>query len=66
MFSNPDKYEMAFAFPRDRNYGVYYQKGKTDVGTALTAALAALKADGTLAALATQYNIDPAVLETVK
>jgi polar amino acid transport system substrate-binding protein len=66
MFSNPDKYEMAFAFPRDRNYGVYYQKGKADVGAALTAALAALKADGTLAALATQHNIDPAVLETVK
>jgi polar amino acid transport system substrate-binding protein len=66
MFSNPDKYEMGFAFPRDKNYGVYYQKGKTDVGTALTAAIAALKADGTLAALATQYNIDPAVLDTVK
>jgi len=66
MFSNPDKYAMGFAFPRDKNYGVYYQKGKTDVGTALTAAIAALKADGTLAALATTYNIDPAVLETVK
>jgi polar amino acid transport system substrate-binding protein len=66
MFANPDKYAMGFAFPRDKNYGVYYQKGKTDVGTALTAAIAALKADGTLAALATTYNIDPAVLETVK
>jgi len=66
MFSNPDKYEMGFAFPRDKNYGVYFQKGKADVGTAVTAALAALKADGTLAALATQYNIDPAVLDTVK
>ena len=66
MFTNPDKYEMGFAFPRDKNYGVYFQKGKTDVGTAVTAALAALKADGTPAALATQYNIDPAVLDTVK
>ena len=66
MFSNPGKYEMGFAFPRDKNYGVYYGKGKTEVGTAITAALAALKADGSLAALATQYKIDPAVLETVK
>ena len=66
MFTNPNKYEMGFAFPRDKNYGVYYGKGKTDVGTAITAALAALKADGSLAALATKYNIDPAVLETVK
>jgi polar amino acid transport system substrate-binding protein len=66
MFTNPDTYEMGFAFPRDKNYGVYYGKGKTDVGTAITAALASLKADGSLAALATQYNIDAAVLETVK
>jgi len=66
MFTNPDKYALAFAFPRDRNYGVYYTKGKADLGTALTAALAALKADGSLAALATQYNIDPAVLDTVQ
>jgi polar amino acid transport system substrate-binding protein len=66
MFTNPGKYELAFAFPRDKNYGVYYGKGKADVGTAITAALAALKADGSLARLATQYNIDPAVLETVK
>jgi len=66
MYTNPNKYEMAFAFPRDRNYGIYYGKGLTDLGTALTAAVAALNADGTLAALATKNHIDPAVLQTVK
>jgi polar amino acid transport system substrate-binding protein len=66
MFTNPDKYEVAYELARDDNYGVYYGKGKADVGTAVTAALAALKTDGSLAALATQYNLDPAILDTVE
>lgn len=65
MFTNPDKYEIAYALPRDDNYGVYYGKGKADIGTAITAALAALKADGSLAALTTKYNMDPGLLDVV-
>ena len=65
LLKNPGKYEVAFAFPRDKNYGVYYGKGKADIGTAFTAAIAALKADGTLATIAAKYQIDPAVLDTV-
>jgi polar amino acid transport system substrate-binding protein len=65
MLKNPGKYEVAYALPRDDNYGAYYSKGKADVGTALTAALAALKADGSLAAIATKYAMDPAILDTV-
>jgi polar amino acid transport system substrate-binding protein len=63
---NPGKYEVAYALPRDDNYGVYYGKGKADLGTALTAALAALKADGSLAAIAEEYDMDPAILDTVE
>ncbi len=63
---NPGKYEVAYALPRDDNYGVYYGKGKADLGAALTAALAALKADGSLAAIATEYAMDPAILDTVE
>jgi polar amino acid transport system substrate-binding protein len=66
LLKHPTEYEVGFAFPHDKNYGVYYGKGKTDIGTALTAAIAALKADGTLAAIATQYQMDPATLDTVK
>lgn len=66
MFTHPGKDEVAYKMPLDDNYGVYYGKGKADMGTALTAALAALKADGTLTALATKYSIDPATLEVVK
>lgn len=62
---NPGKYEVAYALPRDDNYGVYYGKGKADLGAAITAALAALKADGSLAAIATEYAMDPAILDTV-
>jgi polar amino acid transport system substrate-binding protein len=65
MFTNPDKYEIAYALSRDDNYGVYYGKGKADIGTAFTAALAALKADGSLAALTTKYNMDAALLDVV-
>jgi len=65
-FTNPGKYENAFAFPKDRTYGVYFGKNKTDVKTALQAALLSLKGDGTLANLATKYKIDPASLDAIK
>jgi len=65
-FSHPNEYEVAYALPRDDNYGVYYEKGSTDVGDALTAAIAALKDDGTLATIAQQYGMDPAILEVVE
>jgi polar amino acid transport system substrate-binding protein len=66
LLKHPDQYEVGFAFPHDKNYGVYYGKGKTDIGTALTAALAALKADGTLASIAALYQMDAATLDIVQ
>ncbi len=66
MFTNPDQYEVAYALPLEDNYGVYYTKGNTELGDALAAALKVLKDDGTLAAIATKYNIDPAILDIVQ
>ena len=66
ILNHKGEYEVAYALARDDNYGVYYAKGKTDVGTAIQAALDALKADGSLTALATKYAMDPAILEPVK
>jgi polar amino acid transport system substrate-binding protein len=63
---NPGKYEVAFTIPGSDRYGIYYRKGKTDVGAALTAALKVLKDDGTLAALAMKYGLDPANLSAIK
>jgi polar amino acid transport system substrate-binding protein len=63
---NPGKYDVAFSVPGDDKYGIYFGKGKTDVGTALTAALKSLKADGTLAGIAQKYNLDPANLSVIQ
>jgi polar amino acid transport system substrate-binding protein len=63
---NPGKYDIAFTVPGDFTYGIYYTKGKADIGTALKAALKALKDDGTLAAIATRYNLDPKNLDVIQ
>jgi polar amino acid transport system substrate-binding protein len=66
MTRNPDKYEVAFVASQDKTYGIYYGKGKTGIGDAFAAALLALKDDGTLADIATKYNLDPATLDAIK
>ena len=66
MTKNPDKYEVAFVASQDKTYGVYYQKGKTDIGDAFSAVLKALKDDGTLAGIAEKYNLDPATLDAIQ
>ena len=66
MTRNPDKYEVAFVASQDKTYGIYYNKGKADIGDAFAAALLALKDDGTLAEIATHYNLDPATLDAIK
>ena len=66
MTKNPGKYEVAFVASQDKTYGVYYTKGKADIGTAFAAALLALKADGTLQGIATKYNLDPKTLDAIK
>lgn len=66
LLNNPGDYEVAYALPRDDNYGIYYGKGKADIGVALQAALDALKADGTLQDIAEKYEMDPAILEPVE
>ena len=63
MIKNPGKYEVAYALKRDDNYGVYFGKGKADIGTAFTAALKALLADGSLGTIAAKYQMDVAILK---
>ena len=57
--------EVAYAMPKEDNYGVYLTKGNAELGNALAAAIRELKADGTLAAIAATYQIDPATLDIV-
>ncbi len=66
MTRNPGKYEVAFVASQDKTYGIYYTKGKADIGDAFAAALRSLKADGTLAGIATKYNLDPKTLDAIQ
>src|SRR5437763_5226698 len=66
LLKHPDRYEVAYAFPKTDTYGIYFQKNKPDLKTALTAALKAVKDAGSLANLCKQYQIDPVVLDAIK
>jgi polar amino acid transport system substrate-binding protein len=66
MLKNPGQYQVGYAMPKDDSYGVYFQKNKSDMNTALSKALKALKDDGTLANLAKKYQIDPVTLDAIK
>jgi polar amino acid transport system substrate-binding protein len=66
MIKYPDKYQIGYAAPKTDSYGVYFQKNKPDLQTALSAALKGLKGDGTLSTLAKKYQMDPVVLDVIK
>jgi polar amino acid transport system substrate-binding protein len=66
MLKNPDKYEVAYSFPRDDTYAIYYTKGNKSLGDALTAALKALKEYGTLGDIANTYQLDEGTLEAIQ
>lgn len=63
---NPGQYEVAYSLPKTDVFGIYFQKNRPDMQAALEAALRALKADGTLAQVATKYSIDPVTLDSIK
>ena len=66
MLKHANQYEVGYAFPKTDTYGVYFQKNKADLKTALSAALKALKDSGSLGKLCQQYQIDPVVLDAIK
>ena len=66
MLKYPSKYEVGYAAPKTDSYGIYFQKNKSDVQAALSAALKGLKDDGTLSNLAKKYQMDPVVLDVIK
>ncbi len=66
LLKHPNQYQVAYAFPKTDTYGIYFQKNKPDLKTALSAALKALKDAGSLGNLCKQYQIDPVVLDAIK
>jgi polar amino acid transport system substrate-binding protein len=55
--AHPGKIAIAYTFPAKDAFGIYYRKSETAFGKSLQAGIAKLKADGTLAKLATKYKI---------
>jgi polar amino acid transport system substrate-binding protein len=53
---HPGKLAIGYLFPAFDTFGIYYRKGDA-IGAKLTAAITALKANGTLAKLAAKYSI---------
>jgi polar amino acid transport system substrate-binding protein len=66
LLKHPNQYEVGYTFPKTDAYGVYLQKNKPDLKTAIADALKALKAAGTLTSLCQKYQIDPVVLDAIK
>ena len=56
MSQHPGKVAIGYLFPQTDAFGVYYRKGEP-IGSQIAAAIKALKANGTLAKLATKYHI---------
>ena len=56
--AHPGKLAVAYTFPEKDTFGVYYRKGDA-VGAKISAGLAKLKANGTLARIAAKYKIPP-------
>ena len=54
--AHPGKLAVAYTFPQKDTFGIYFRKGDP-IGPKLTAGVAKLKANGTLARLAAKYKI---------
>src|ERR671937_1623648 len=54
---HPGKLTIAYLFPEQDTFGIYYRKSDTKLGKALNKAIATLRRNGTLKKLATKYQI---------
>ena len=57
---HPGKLQIAYLFPQQDSFGIYYAKSDTKLGDGLRSAVAALKKDGTMAKLAAKYKLPAA------
>jgi polar amino acid transport system substrate-binding protein len=54
---HPGRLAIPYLFPETDTFGIYYRKGDTRLGTALRAAIKALKKNGTLKRIAKKHQI---------
>jgi ABC-type amino acid transport/signal transduction systems, periplasmic component/domain len=60
MRNHPGKLQIAYLFPQQDSFGIYFRKSDTALGAGLRAAVKALKTNGTMAKLAGKYQLPPA------
>ena len=54
---HPGKLQIAYLFPQQDSFGIYFRKSDTQTAAQLRSAVAALKKNGTLAKLAAKYKL---------
>jgi polar amino acid transport system substrate-binding protein len=54
---HPGKLVIAYLFPQQDSFGIYYPKSNPDLGTELKSAVKTLRSNGTLAKLAKKYKL---------
>jgi polar amino acid transport system substrate-binding protein len=57
---HPGKLQIAYLFPQQDSFGIYYRKSDTQLGKDLRTAVATLKKNGTMAKLAAKYKLPAA------
>jgi polar amino acid transport system substrate-binding protein len=59
MKQHPGKIEIGYLFPQSDAFGIYYRKSDSALGAQFKAAIATLKANGTMKSLAAKHRIPP-------
>jgi polar amino acid transport system substrate-binding protein len=57
---HPGKLQIAYLFPQQDSFGIYYRKSDTQLAAGLRAAVATLKKNGTMVKLAAKYKLPAA------
>jgi polar amino acid transport system substrate-binding protein len=57
---HPGKLKIAYLFPQQDSFGIYYRKSDTQLGAALRAGVKTLKKNGTMVKLAAKYKLPAA------
>jgi len=58
--AQPGQFTIAYTYPDPETFGIYYRPDATGLGAALASTVEAMRDDGTLAALATTWNLPQA------
>jgi polar amino acid transport system substrate-binding protein len=57
---HPGKLSIAYLFPQQDSFGIYYRKSDTQLGAALRSAIKTLRNNGTMKKLAARYKLPAA------